>query len=284
MCKEHFDKCIPIVEDAIKDAGLTKERINDIVLVGGSTRIPKIEQIVKEYFGKEPTKKIHADEAVAIGAAIQGAISNNVEDEGLERLILLDVTPLNLGLELNNGEMDVLIKRNTTIPCEKEEKYRTVRDNQQEIKVKVYQGERKLAKANKILGECIISNIPPKPKGQVIVTVNFSIDINGSLVVTAKENISSQKSDLKITMDKLLPPDVIEELIKKAKEMEEDDNKKIEATRAKTKLQDLAIKLKSEGSNDAKKKAEEILKWVKRNQDEDKEVYEKKYIELENLK
>ena len=99
MCKEHFDKCIPLVKDAIKDARLSKERINEIVLVGGSTRIPKIQEIVKEYFGKEPTKKIHPDEAVAIGAAIQGAISNNVEDEGLERLILLDVTPLSLGLE-----------------------------------------------------------------------------------------------------------------------------------------------------------------------------------------
>ena len=280
LCKELFEKCIPLVEEAIKDARLTKERIKDIVLVGGSTRIPKIQEIVKEYFGKEPTKKIHPDEAVAIGAAIQGAIANNVEDEGLERLILLDVTPLNLGLELNNGEMDVLIKKNTTIPCVKEEKYRTVKDNQKNIKVKVYQGERVLAKGNKFLGECNISNIPPKPKGQVIVTVNFSIDINGSLVVTAKENSGGQESDLKIAMDKSLTPDVIEELIQRAKEMEEDDNKKIEATRAKNKLQDLANKLKSEGSNDAKKKAEEILKWIKRNQDEDKEVYEYKYQEL----
>ena len=111
LCKEHFDKCIPLVEEAIKDARLTKERIKDIVLVGGSTRIPKIQQIVTEYFGKEPTKKIHPDEAVAMGAAIQGAIANNVEDEGLERLILLDVTPLSLGLGLNNGEMDILIKK-----------------------------------------------------------------------------------------------------------------------------------------------------------------------------
>ncbi len=227
MCKDLFEKCIPHVEEAMKDAKLTKERIHDIVLVGGSTRIPKIQQIVKDYFGKNPTKNIHPDEAVAIGAAIQGAIANNVEEEGLERLILLDVTPLSLGLELNNGEMDVLIKRNTTIPCEKEEKYRTVRDNQSNIKVKVYQGERKLAKGNKFLGECFISNIPPRPKGQVIVTVNFSIDINEFLVVTVKENIEGQESNLKITMDKSFPPEVIEELVKKAKEMEQDDNKKI---------------------------------------------------------
>ena len=284
MCKEDFDKCIPLVEEALKDANLKKERIDDIVLVGGSTRIPKIQQIVKEHFGKEPTKTIHPDEAVAIGAAVQGAIANNVEDEGLERLVLLDVTPLSLGLELANGEMDILIKKNTPIPCEKEVKYRTVRDNQPNIKVKVYQGERKLAKGNKYLGECLISNIPPLPKGKVIVTVKFSLDINGSLIVTAKENSAGQEKDLKISIDKSFPEEVIEELIKKAKEMEEDDLKKIEAIMAKSELQNYAIQLRSNGSNDAKQKAEEILKWIRKNQEESKETYEEKLKELKKFK
>ena len=284
LCKEDFNKCIPIVEKAIEDASLTKEQINDVVLVGGSTRIPKIQQIVKDYFGKEPNKTLHPDEAVAIGAAIQGAIANNVEDEGLERLVLLDVTPLSLGLELNNGEMDVLIEKNTTIPCEKDAKYRTVRDNQQTIKVKVYQGERKLAKGNKFLGECLISNIPPKPKGSVIITVNFSLDINGSLNVTAMEQSGGQSSKLNISMNKELNPEIIEELIKRAKEMEEDDKKAIEATNAKTRLQNLAIQLKNNGTNDAKKKAEEVLKWIKKHSEEEKSVYDEEYNKLSKFK
>ena len=280
LCKEDFDKCIPIVEKALKDASLKKEQIDDVVLVGGSTRIPKIQQIVKDYFGKEPNKTLHPDEAVAIGAAIQGAIANNVEDEGLERLVLLDVTPLSLGLELNNGEMDFLIDKNTTIPCEKEAKYRTVKENQQSIRIKVYQGERKLAKANKFLGECLISNIPPKPKGSVIIVVNFSLDINGSLIVTAIEKSGGQSSKLNITMNKELSPELVEELILRAKEMEEDDKRAIEATNAKARLQDYAIKMKNSGSNEAKKKAEEVLKWIKSHQEEDKEVYDGEYKKL----
>ena len=281
LCKNDFNKCIPIVEKALKDAKLPKEKINDVILVGGSTRIPRIQQIVKDYFGKEPNKTLHPDEAVAIGAAIQGAIANNVEDEGLERLVLLDVTPLSLGLELNNGEMDVLIEKNTTIPCEKEAKYKTVKDNQQTIKVKVYQGERKLAKGNKFLGECLISNIPPKPKGSVIIIVNFSLDINGSLIVTASERSGGQSSKLNIKMNKELSQDIIDELIIRAKEMEEDDKKAIEATNAKAKLQDYCIKLKNNGTNDLKKKADEVLKWIKKHQEEEKEVYEE---ELNKLK
>ena len=281
LCKNDFNKCIPIVDQALKDANLTKEKINDVILVGGSTRIPKIQQIVKDYFGKEPNKTLHPDEAVAIGAAIQGAIINNVEDEGLERLVLLDVTPLSLGLELNSGEMDILIPRNTTIPCEKEAKYKTVKDNQQTIKVKVYQGERKLAKENKFLGECLISNIPPKPKGSVIIIVNFSLDINGSLIVTASERSGGQSSQLNIKMNKELSQDIIDELIIRAKEMEEDDKKAIEATNAKAKLQDYCIKLKNNGTNDLKKKADEVLKWIKKHQEEEKEVYEE---ELNKLK
>ena len=177
--------------------------------------------------------------------------------------------------------MDVLIEKNTTIPCEKEAKYKTVKDNQQTIKVKVYQGERKLAKGNKFLGECLISNIPPKPKGSVIIIVNFSLDINGSLIVTARERSGGQSSKLNIKMNKELSQDIIDELIIRAKEMEEDDKKAIEATNAKAKLQDYCIKLKNNGTNDVKKKAEEVLKWIKKHQEEEKEVYEE---ELNKLK
>jgi L1 cell adhesion molecule like protein len=284
MCKTHFEKLIPIVEDTLKDANLTKERIDDIVLVGGSTRIPKIQEIIKNYFNKEPIKNINADEAVAIGAAIQGAIVNNVEDEGLERLILLDVTPLSLGLELSSGKMDVIIKRNTTIPCEKTEKYMTVKDNQRKITVKVYQGERILAKENKFLGKCEITNIPPKPKGKVHVDVTFSLDINGSLAVNATETSGGQTSDLIIKMDNALSEDVIEELVQRAKEMEKDDLLVIETTKVKTELLNFCMELKQTGNESQKKKADEIIKWVRKNQEESKEIYENKLNEIKNAK
>ena len=217
LCKEDFNKCIPIVEQALKDASLTKDNIDDVVLVGGSTRIPKIQQIVKDYFGKEANKKLHPDEAVAIGAAIQGAIANNVEDEGLERLVLLDVTPLSLGLELNNGKMGILIPRNTTIPCEKVEKYRNARDNQTQMGVKVYQGERKLAKENKFLGLLQI-NIPPKPRGKLIIEFTFAFDFYGVFKVSAKDISGGEITNLDIKMDNVMDEAIIEDFIKKAKE------------------------------------------------------------------
>ena len=201
LCKEHFNKLMPIVEKSIKDGKLTKDKINEIILVGGSTRMPKITEIIKKYFGKEPKKNLQEQEVVAIGAAIQGAIINKITDEGLENLILKDVIPLSLGLELSNGEMDILIPRNTKIPCKNESKYKTSVDYQKMIKLKMYQGERKLAKENKYLGQCIISNIPPKPKGSVLITVTFKIDENGSLIMSAIENSKGTKSNLEITVE-----------------------------------------------------------------------------------
>ncbi len=282
MCKSLFDKTLPIVETALKDAKLDKNQIDEIVLVGGSTRIPKIQQIVKEYFNKEPSKKVHPDEAVAIGAAIQGAITNNVDEPGLEKLILLDVTPLSLGLELSSGKMDFLIKKNTTIPCENTQKYKTTKDKQNKISVKVYQGERLLAKENKYLGKLDITNIPPKPKGQVIVEVTFSLDINGSLLVTAKEKSGGQTSDLTIKMDTEMGEEKIEELVTRAQTMEAEDMKIIETTRTRTQLQDLCIELKSKGNEKQKKKAEETYKWVRKNIEESKETYLKKIEELKS--
>ena len=237
LCKEDFNKCILIIQKVLKDANLTKEQIDDVVLVGGSTRIPKIQQIVRDYFEKEPNKKLHPDEVVAIGAAIQGAIANYVEDKGLERLVLLNVTPLSLGLELDNGEMDILIPRNTTIPCEKVKKYEITRGNQRTIDFKVYQGERLVAKENKFLGKLQI-NILPKPRGKVSIDVTFAIDINGVLKVSAKDTAGGETTDLDIKMDNVMDESIIEELIKKAEEMEEDDKKYLEKIKLKNEVQD----------------------------------------------
>ena len=282
MCKSLFDKTIPIVETALKDANLKKNQIDEIVLVGGSTRIPKIQQMVKEFFNKEPSKQVHPDEAVAIGAAIQAAISNNIDEPGLEKLVLLDVTPLSLGLELSSGKMDVLIKKNSTIPCENTQKYKTTKDNQNKISVKVYQGERLLAKENKFLGKCDITNIPPKPKGQVVVEVTFVLDINGTLSVTAKEKSGGKTSDLTIKMDSEMGEDIIEELEKKAKTMEQDDLEIILTTKTRAQLQDLCLELKNKGNEKQKKKADETYKWVKKNTEQNRDTYLQKIEELKN--
>jgi L1 cell adhesion molecule like protein len=251
LCRDLFEKCIPPITDALKDADLNKEDINEIVMVGGSSRIPKVIEIVKAYFnGKEVNKSIHPDEAVAYGAAIQAAIANNVQDDGLEKLVLLDVTPLSLGIELKGGEMDVLIKRNTTIPCKKSTTYQNVRDNQPQVRIKVFQGERKFVKDNQFLGEFIMK-IPPKKRGEVKIEVTFEEDINGILVVSAKELSSKNVEKIKIDQDKnVLSEEEIARLMKEAERFKKQDEEKALDNKSKIDLENYAIKVK----NDPKKK------------------------------
>ena len=281
LCRDLFEKCIPPITEALKDAELKKEDINEIVMVGGSSRIPKVIEIVKAYFnGKEVNKSIHPDEAVAYGAAIQAAIANNVQDDGLEKLVLLDVTPLSLGVELKGGEMDVLINRNTTIPCKKSTKYQNVRDNQPQVRIKVFQGERKFVKDNQFLGEFIMK-IPPKKKGEVKIEVTFEEDINGILVVSAKELSSKNVEKIKIDQDKnVLSQEEIARLMKEAERFKKQDEEKALDNKSKIDLENYAIKVKNDPKK--KKKAEEILSWIRKNQDEKKSVYEQKKKELEN--
>ena len=281
LCRDLFEKCIPPITEALKDAELKKEDINEIVMVGGSSRIPKVIEIVKAYFnGKEVNKSIHPDEAVAYGAAIQAAIANNVQDDGLEKLVLLDVTPLSLGVELKGGEMDVLINRNTTIPCKKSTKYQNVRDNQPQVRIKVFQGERKFVKDNHFLGEFIMK-IPPKKKGEVKIEVTFEEDINGILVVSAKELSSKNVEKIKIDQDKnVLSQEEIARLMKEAERFKKQDEEKALDNKSKIDLENYAIKVKNDPKK--KKKAEEILSWIRKNQDEKKSVYEQKKKELEN--
>ena len=191
LCQKYFTKIIEILGIALKDANLTKEKINEIVLVGGSTRIPKIQEILKEYFGKEPYKYNNAimdvDKIVSMGAAIQGAITEGVEKGGLEKILLMDVTPLTLGVELRDGSMDPLIKRNSKIPTEKTEAFRAVGND---VKVNIYQGEDKIAKNNQLLGSI---NIEPG-----IVKINFFIDLNGVLSVSV---VDEKGNDKELTID-----------------------------------------------------------------------------------
>ena len=177
-----IQRTIPPMEQALKDAGLKPKDIDEVLLVGGSTRIPKIQEIVKDFFGKEPNKGVNPDEVVAIGAAVQGAVLTGEQKD----VLLLDVTPLSLGIETLGGVTTVLIPRNTTIPTKKSEMFSTADDNQTTVEIHVLQGERELAMYNKTIGKFQLTGIPPAPRGMPQVEVTFDIDANGILHVTAQ--------------------------------------------------------------------------------------------------
>ncbi len=217
---------------ALKDAGLDSSKIDEVVLVGGQTRMPKIQQLVKGFFGKEPNKSVNPDEVVAIGAALQGGVlAGDVKD-----LLLLDVTPLSLGVETLGGVMTKLIERNTTIPTKKAETFSTASDGQTSVEIKVLQGEREMAGDNKLLGVFSLVGIPPAPRGMPQVEVTFDIDANGILNVSAKDRGTGKEQKITITSSSGLDKKEVEKLVKDAEVHSSDDKKRREAIEAKNAL------------------------------------------------
>ena len=223
LASELFERHKTPCKQALKDASLSPSDIDEVILVGGSTRIPKIQEIVKELFGKEPSKAVNPDEAVALGASIQGAVLN--KEEGVGDIVLLDVTPLNIGIETLGGVMTTLISANATIPCDKEETFTTAADNQTEVTINLLQGNRPMASQNKSIGRFNLTGIMPAPRGIPQVTVKVSINANGIIEVTAKDKATGKSQSIRVEGSSTLSKEEIERMKAEAEANAESDKK-----------------------------------------------------------
>lgn len=219
LVNDLVDATLKPCENCIKDSGIPKEKINEVLLVGGMTRVPKVQEIVKKFFGREPNKGVNPDEAVAIGAAIQGAVLTG----GVKDVLLLDITPLSLGIETLGGVFTRLISRSTTIPAKKTQVFSTAADNQTQVSIKVLQGERPLSADNKLLGEFELSGIPMAPRGIPQIEVTFDIDANGILHVSAKDKQTGKQQAITIKSSGGLSEDEIQKMVRESEQYKEKD-------------------------------------------------------------
>lgn len=284
LVEELVERTLAPCKTAIKDAGLSVSDINDVILVGGQTRMPKVQDLVKELFGKEARKDVNPDEAVAVGAAIQAAVlAGDVKD-----ILLLDVSPLSLGIETLGGVMTKLIEKNTTIPTKANQVFSTADDNQTAVTVHVLQGEREMASANKSLGRFDLSDIPPSPRGMPQIEVNFDIDANGILHVSAKDKATGKEQSIVIKASSGLSDEEIEHMVKDAESHAEEDKKFHELAEARNhadtmihattkSLKEVGDKVTDEEKAAIEKATEELKEALKGN---DKQVIEEKTTAL----
>ncbi|MCX7944665.1 MAG: molecular chaperone DnaK [Deltaproteobacteria bacterium] len=266
LCEDLIMKSFGPVRQALEDAKLKPSDIDEVILVGGMTRMPRIQEEVRKFFGKEPNRSVNPDEVVAVGAAVQGGVlAGDVKD-----LLLLDVTPLSLGVETLGGVMTRIIERNTTIPTRKSEIFSTAADNQTSVEIHVLQGEREMAKDNRTLGRFILDGIPPAPRGVPQIEVTFDIDANGILHVSAKDKATGREQKITITASSGLTKEEIEKKVQEAKMYEEEDKRRREEVEERNKLDGLVYQIektlnenKDKIPPDSRDKVEQALKKAK---------------------